>query len=143
MDRLRLICASLVGGVLFGQPAQAATLVPDFSNGPVVFDFEDGLQGRTPAGGAERVPTTALEGQWAIRGDGLQASCLDIGGRSAIGTVRGITLTVDLGLVGELSLELWRSSSRMPRKGPPHPRRGPRVPDSAWRPRANFSGGRC
>jgi hypothetical protein len=27
------------------QPVSAAPSVPDFSNGPVVFDFEDGLQG--------------------------------------------------------------------------------------------------
>jgi hypothetical protein len=52
--------------VLSSAPARA-TLVLDFSNGPVVFDFEDGMQGWELFDGAERVQTDALGGSWAIQ----------------------------------------------------------------------------
>jgi len=38
---------------------------------PIVFDFEDGLQGWELGGSAQRVQTQLLGGQWAIFGDGL------------------------------------------------------------------------
>jgi len=37
---------------------------------PIVFDFEDGLQGWTLDGSAQRVQTGLLGGSWAIFGDG-------------------------------------------------------------------------
>ena len=39
---------------------------------PIVFDFEDGLQGWELSGSAQRVQTQLLGGEWAIFGDGLQ-----------------------------------------------------------------------
>jgi hypothetical protein len=57
--------------LLHTEPAASAPFVPDLSQGPVVFDFEDGLQGWTTLGSAMRVPTHALGGDWAIWGDGL------------------------------------------------------------------------
>ncbi len=38
---------------------------------PIVFDFEDGLQGWTLGGSAQRVQTQVLGGEWAILGDGF------------------------------------------------------------------------
>ncbi len=38
---------------------------------PIVFDFEDGLQGWELSGSAQRVQTQILGGEWAIFGDGL------------------------------------------------------------------------
>lgn len=56
------------------QPAHAVPFVPDFSEGPVVFDFEDGLQGWAAEGSVQRVQTQVLGGEWAILADGLLAS---------------------------------------------------------------------
>ncbi len=78
-DRSRR-CAAVAGLFLFAaMPAEAACLdgelafLPDFSTGPVTFDFEDGLQGWTVDGGAERLETALLGGDWAIFGDGREA----------------------------------------------------------------------
>ncbi len=38
---------------------------------PIVFNFEDGLQGWELSGSAQRVQTQILGGEWAIFGDGL------------------------------------------------------------------------
>ncbi len=38
---------------------------------PIVFDFEDGLQGWELHGSAQRVQTQVLGGEWAIFGDGV------------------------------------------------------------------------
>ena len=38
---------------------------------PIVFDFEDGLQGWELHGSATRVQTQLLGGQWAVLGDGF------------------------------------------------------------------------
>ncbi len=56
--RLVLTCA-----VLCSARAQAAPA-------PIVFDFEDGLQGWELQGSAQRVQTQILGGEWAIFGDG-------------------------------------------------------------------------
>jgi hypothetical protein len=61
----------LAAAVLTAHTSQATPFVPDFSNGPVVFDFEDGLQGWTLENAVQRVNTQILGGQWAILGDGL------------------------------------------------------------------------
>ncbi len=45
-------------------PAEAAPA-------PIVFDFEDGLQGWELHGSAQRVQTQILGGEWAIFGDGI------------------------------------------------------------------------
>ncbi len=38
---------------------------------PIVFDFEDGLQGWELHGATQRVQTKVLGGEWAIFGDGI------------------------------------------------------------------------
>ena len=65
MLRSRLRWTILVAAALLnhGTPAYGA---PD----PIVFDFEDGLQGWTLEGSTQRVQTHLLSGQWAIFGDG-------------------------------------------------------------------------
>lgn len=65
---LGLACELLLGG----SRAQAIPLVPDFSNGPIVFDFENGLQGWTLRGSTERIQSDLLGGEWAILGGGLE-----------------------------------------------------------------------
>lgn len=54
-------------------PDGESVFTPDFSNGPVVFDFEDGLQGWTVRDGAERIETDLLGGSFAVFGDGRDA----------------------------------------------------------------------
>ncbi len=56
-----LALGSLLGLAL---PVQAAPA-------PIVFDFEDGLQGWKLHGSAQRVQTQLLGGEWAIFGDAL------------------------------------------------------------------------
>jgi len=71
MRTARIFAMALAAALLW--PACAATavpFVPDFSAGPVVFDFEDGLQGWQLSGNAERLQTQVLGGDWAIFGDG-------------------------------------------------------------------------
>ncbi len=86
-------------------PAVATPLVLDFSAGPVVFDFEDGLQGWVATGSAQRVNTQVLGGQWAIFGDGSA-------------NPRGHTnlfLDVDLTNVGSIVVEQFSAGD----SGPP------------------------
>ncbi len=52
---------------------------------PIVFDFEDGLQGWELHGSATRVQTQILGGEWAIFGDGL------IEGGASMSIVRDVT----------------------------------------------------
>jgi hypothetical protein len=62
MSARSLACSVLFAFVLVTPGSAKAT--------PIVFDFEDGLQGWTLEGSAQRVSTQALGGQWAIFGDG-------------------------------------------------------------------------
>ena len=62
MFALKLLLAIATIGVAL--PAQAAPA-------PIVFDFEDGLQGWELHGAAFRLPTQILGGEWAIFGDGI------------------------------------------------------------------------
>ncbi len=65
MPRFRTPAISALIALLgLALPAQAA---PE----PIVFDFEDGLQGWELGGSAQRVQTQILGGEWAIFGDGL------------------------------------------------------------------------
>ncbi len=61
----------LVVAVATALPAGSVALTLDPSEGAAVFDFEDGLQGWTLQGSAERVETGVLGGEWAVFGDGL------------------------------------------------------------------------
>ena len=58
--------AAVVASVLLF--ASTATAMPVE---PIVFDFEDGLQGWELSGSAQRVQTQVLGGEWAIFGDGF------------------------------------------------------------------------
>ena len=58
------VASTLIALLLVAVPAWAAPA-------PIVFDFEDGLQGWTLSGSAQRVQTKVLGGEWAIFGDGL------------------------------------------------------------------------
>jgi len=90
----------LVGVLFLAGSAYAVPFVPDFSNGPVVFDFEDGLQGWTASGSVTRVPTQALGGEWAILGDGLWD-----GPEVPVFLPNSLTLEVDLTNVASISIE--------------------------------------
>jgi hypothetical protein len=57
--------AALTGAALL-----VAYTTPTFGS-PIVFDFEDGLQGWELHGAATRVQTQLLGGEWAIFGDGF------------------------------------------------------------------------
>ncbi len=92
-----VLCAALL--LAMGSGAQATPYVPDFSNGPIVFDFEDGLQGWELAGSAERVPTDALGGDWAILGDGLDPPAVDY-------FPTGMYLQLDLTNVAAISFDV-------------------------------------
>lgn len=63
MPRLRPLALSALI-VLLGLASRAGAA-------PIVFDFEDGLQGWQLIGSATRVQTQALGGEWAIFGDGV------------------------------------------------------------------------
>ncbi len=87
-------------------PSFATPFVPDFSNGPVVFDFEDGLQGWTTDGSAQRVNTQILGGEWAIFGDGLTFTVVDIGEIFPVTRFdTSLMLEVDLTSVGSITIE--------------------------------------
>ena len=71
-------------------PAQAAPA-------PIVFDFEDGLQGWELHGGATRVQTQVLGGEWAIFLDGFLeggASIFIPGDLQTVGSVTFDQLTI-------------------------------------------------
>lgn len=73
---------------------------------PIVFDFEDGLQGWELQGSAQRVQTEALGGEWAIFGDGLVLDTIDLIEDIVIRVSNtGMSLEVDLTDVASMSLE--------------------------------------
>lgn len=66
---IRRLAAIVAFALFLGAPtSRAIPLVPDFSTGPVVFDFEDGLQGWQFLRGADRVETSVLGGSYAVLG---------------------------------------------------------------------------
>ncbi len=69
---------------------------------PIVFDFEDGLQGWTLGGSAQRVQTQVLGGKWAIFGDGFVSppGGLELGGPT------GTFLSTSLDLTGIASISV-------------------------------------
>jgi hypothetical protein len=80
-----------------GDSLPTEPIVPGFSNGPVVFDFEDGLQGWSSS--AMRVPTQVLGREWAIFGDGL------MGGTGGGGAA--LSIEADLTNVASIALDLF------------------------------------
>jgi hypothetical protein len=88
MPRSRLWLTVLVSAALLVAQTSLAAAAP------IVFDFEDGLQGWELHGAATRVQTQLLGGEWAIFGDGL----VDRGGAS-------IRTQVDLTDIRSITLE--------------------------------------
>jgi hypothetical protein len=66
---------------------------------PIVFDFEDGTQGWSLLGSAQRVQTQVLGGEWAIFGDGLVGAG---GGGGA-----SLTMWLDLTRISSISLDMF------------------------------------
>ena len=64
---------------------------------PIVFDFEDGLQGWTLGGSAQRVQTQVLGGEWAIFLDGFLGATISFipEALQAIGSVTFEQLSID------------------------------------------------
>ena len=71
MRRCRRIRSFLLAGLLALGWFIAAPLSAQAAPAPIVFDFEDGLQGWELSGSTQRVQTQLLGGQWSILGDGL------------------------------------------------------------------------
>ncbi len=67
---------------------------------PIVFDFEDGLQGWTLGGSAQRVQTQLLGGEWAIFGDSSLDPCC---GGAGFGT--SISMQIDPTDIASISVE--------------------------------------
>ena len=92
MPRVRAsVVSALVAFLSLALPAYAAPA-------PIVFDFEDGLQGWELHGSAQRVQTQVLGGEWAIFGDGFVAP-----GEFGGGTF--ISIRADLTNVASISVE--------------------------------------
>jgi hypothetical protein len=70
---------------------------------PIVFDFEDGLQGW--GGEATRVQTQLLGGEWAVFGDGFARECFGTNGDPSCGFGASIHLETDLTSIGSISVE--------------------------------------
>ncbi len=86
-----LVLIALLGLALPAQPATAA---------PIVFDFEDGLQGWTLGGSAQRVQTQILGGEWAIFGDSSLDPCC-----GGVGFGTSISMQMDLTDIASISVE--------------------------------------
>jgi len=80
----------LIALLALALPAQAAPA-------PIVFDFEDGLQGWTLGGSAQRVQTQVLGGEWAIFLDGFLGAGISFipENLQAIGSVTFEQLIID------------------------------------------------
>ena len=75
---------------------------------PIVFDFEDSLQGWELRGSAQRVQTQVLGGEWAIFGDGLAVPPQDSGqfGDIFVGDLGTyISMVLDLTDIVSISVE--------------------------------------
>jgi len=64
---MRLLAPCILALLSFAVPVHAA---PE----PIVFDFEDGLQGWSFRGFVSRTQTNALGGEWVLYGDGTRAA---------------------------------------------------------------------
>jgi hypothetical protein len=91
----------LVGAALLAAQTSLAAAAP------VVFDFEDGLQGWELDGAATRVQTQLLGGEWAIFGDGVLDPCcwVDLIESEFINHGTHMSLTIDLTEIRSITLE--------------------------------------
>jgi hypothetical protein len=104
-----ILALGLAAGLgLLGRSAAAIPLVLDLANGPVVFDFEDGEQGWEFAGSAERVETQIFGPDWAVFGDGLFLTEIEILPGIVIGRFdTGLSAEVDLTDVARIEVDQW------------------------------------
>ncbi len=107
MRRYRRIRSFLLAGLLALGWFIAAPLSAQAAPAPLVFDFEDGLQGWELQGSAQRVQTQLLGGEWAIFGDGSVPPLIFlelIGGNDLLsGTI--LSRRVDLTEISSISVE--------------------------------------
>ncbi len=94
-----LAISTLIALLGLALPAQAAPA-------PVVFDFEDGLQGWELHGSAQRVQTQVLGGEWAIFGDGVLSPLTDFKLIDGIAVVSGTALYMSFDLTGIASISV-------------------------------------
>ncbi|TDJ10010.1 MAG: PEP-CTERM sorting domain-containing protein [Deltaproteobacteria bacterium] len=87
---------TLLGLALPGEAASA----------PIVFDFEDGLQGWELSGSAQRVQTQVLGGEWAIFGDGVLSPLTGFELIDGIAVVSGTALAMSVDLTGISSISV-------------------------------------
>ncbi len=73
---------------------------------PIVFDFEDGLQGWELHGSAQRVQTQVLGGEWAIFGDGVLSPLTELKLIDGIAVVSGTALSMSFDLTGIASISV-------------------------------------
>ena len=94
-----LLTSTLLAFCIATPSAQAASA-------PIVFDFEDGLQGWAIFGSPQRVQTQVLGGDWAIFADG-RVRTLSVGARGVIlpGQDPSIEIEMDLTDIASISLE--------------------------------------
>ncbi len=127
MPRLRAPAISALIVLLgLALPVQAAPA-------PIVFDFEDGLQGWELHGGATRVQTQVLGGEWAIFMDNLVNGFVSISMKveelQAVGPVSfdqliiegsGVFVVRGIGLIANASA-IFIGVNILPATGPPPP----------------------
>ncbi len=78
---------------------------------PIVFDFEDGLQGWTVNGSAQRVQTQILGGTWAIFGDGLFEFLLPPGQFPADDPTTYVAFEIDVTQIARMSVDFFFAGS--------------------------------
>ena len=96
MPRFRASAISAIALLGLAMPAHAAPA-------PIVFDFEDGLQGWTLGGSAQRIQTQILGGEWAIFGDGFVSPP---GGFGPMLAPTGTFLSTSIDLTGIASISV-------------------------------------
>ena len=101
MSRLRAPAISALFALLgLALPVHAAPA-------PIVFDFEDGLQGWELQGAATRVQTQVLGGEWAIFGDGVVSPVtgFELIDGTFVPSGTALSMSVDLTEIASISVE--------------------------------------
>ncbi len=96
---------ALIGSVLLAVFLVLAPCV-HAAPAPIVFDFEDGLQGWELSGSAQRVQTQVLGGEWAIFGDGVLSPLTDFEMIDGTAEVSGTALAMSVDLTGISSISV-------------------------------------
>ena len=95
----------------FGAPAISALiallgLALPVQAAPIVFDFENGLQGWTLGGSAQRIQTQILGGGWAIFGDGVVSPLTGFESIDGVFVPSGTALSMRVDLTGIASISV-------------------------------------